>query len=69
MLKRISIVCLQIGLAALVLTLTGCAYRDYRDDGRYYRPSERGYYERTDYRYGRDRYYDRRHYDRYDRCD
>jgi hypothetical protein len=72
MLKRISMVCLQVGIAVAVLGLTGCAYRDYRDEGRYYRPGERRYYERTDYRYGRDRYegnYDRRHYDRYGRCD
>ena len=72
MLKRISIVCLQVGLGVLVLGLTGCVYRDYRDEGRYYRPSERRYYERGDYRYGADRYYDYRdgrRYDRYGRCD
>ena len=62
------------------LMLTGCAYRDYRDEGRYYEPVHRGYYERVDYRYGGDRSYDRdhdgyRHRDRdryveqYGRCD
>ena len=71
MLKRISMVVLQVGLAGAVLMLTGCVYRDYRDEGGYYRPSERRYDERSDYRYGRDRYdrYERRHYDRYGRCD
>ena len=65
----------RVMLGAGGLLLTGCAYRDYHDDGRYYEPRHRGYYERVDYRYG-DRSYDRdgyRHHDRYNdrygRCD
>ena len=66
----------RVVLGAGGLLLTGCAYRDYRDEGRYYEQPHRGYYERVDYRYGDDRYYDHdgyRHHDRYSdrygRCD
>jgi len=66
----------RVMLGAGGLLLTGCAYRDYHDDGYY--GGHRGYYERVDYRYGRDRYYDRdhdgyrhrdRYVERYGRCD
>src|SRR5437763_745275 len=49
----------RVMLGAGGLLLTGCAYRDYRDEGRYYEQPHRAYYERVDYRYGGDRYYDR----------
>jgi len=65
-----------LGLGGLLLT--GCAYHDYCDDGGHYATPVRHYYERVDYRYGGDRYYDRdhdgyrhrdRYVDRYGRCD
>ncbi|HEV8605897.1 MAG TPA: hypothetical protein VGQ99_11050 [Tepidisphaeraceae bacterium] len=66
----------RVVLGASGLLMTGCAVREYRDGGGYYRPVGRSYYERTDYRYGGDRHYDRdsyrhreRYNDRYGRCD
>jgi hypothetical protein len=75
MLRLVTIVG-RVMLGASGLLLTGCAYREYRDDGGYYRPAGHSYYERTDYRYGGERHYDRdsyrhreRYNDRYGRCD
>jgi len=76
MLKLVTIVG-RVVLGASGLLLTGCAYDSYHR-GHYDGPAYRGYYERTDYRYGErhDRYYDRdgrwhrvRYSDRYERCD